>query len=94
MIAVLIAAALAIGYALGRYRPARRVSDWAHWQRYGRRPRGLRYAATWTVLSADDIAWLITHPVKGWHAWRHRNDPPPGPSPALRIRRSGADGPS
>lgn len=81
------AAALAAGYLLGRARPAHRASDWANWQRWGRRPTGLRYAAVWTVLSAENIAWLITHPVKGWHAWRRRNEPqPPERAPALRLR--------
>jgi hypothetical protein len=84
---VAAAACLAAGYAIGRYRPAHRVTDWANWQRYGERPTGLRYAAMWTVLSADNLTWLVLHPVKGVRAWKHRNDPPPPRSPAPAIRR-------
>ena len=80
----LAAVALAAGYALGRIRPFHRVSDWANWQRH-RRPAGLRYAAVWTVLSIENLAWLATHPIAGWHAWQHRNDPPPPRSPAVTI---------
>lgn len=67
--------ALAAGYLLGRLRPWVRLGDWANWQRYGNRPTGLRYAAAWSALSVENITWLVTHPSKGWHAWRHRNDP-------------------
>ncbi|MFB7029649.1 MULTISPECIES: hypothetical protein [unclassified Streptomyces] len=85
-----VALALALGYLTGRTRPVQRASDWAHWQSYRtRRPRGLRYAAMWTVLSAENIGWLLAHPVKGWHAWRHRNDPPPPLAPAPQLRRIG-----
>lgn len=85
MTILLIAAALAVGYLLGRARLGHRASDWANWQRYGKRPTGLRFAAMWTVLSAENIGWLLAHPVKGWHAWKHRNDPPPPRSPAVEI---------
>lgn len=78
---------LVVGYAIGRYRPAHRASDWANWQRWGQRPTGLRYAAVWTILSAENIGWLLAHPRKGWDAWKHRNDPPPLLSPAVQIRR-------
>lgn len=77
---------LASGYVLGRWRPARRASDWAHWQWLGKRPTVPRYWAMWTVLSAENIGWLIAHPVKGARAWRHRNDPPPPRSPAIEVR--------
>lgn len=80
-------ALLAAGYTLGRLQPARRVSDWAHWHRYGKRPAGLRYAAVWTILSAENIGWLITHPVQGRQAWKRRNDPPPPKSPPVQIPR-------
>lgn len=76
---------LAAGYALGRYRPAHRASDWAHWHRFGDRPTGVRYAAVWTILSAEAIGWLVVHPRQGWQAWKNRNDPPPPLSPAVRI---------
>lgn len=76
---------LAVGYALGRYQPARRASDWANWQKYGHKPTGLRYAAVFTILSAENLTWLALHPVQGWHAWQHRNDPPPPLSPAPKF---------
>lgn len=83
MTALLAAALLlATGYGLGRWKPLHRASDWANWQHYGKRPTGARYWAMWTVLSVENIGWLITHPVQGLHAWRHRNDPPPPRSPA------------
>ncbi|MEU8623258.1 hypothetical protein [Streptomyces sp. NPDC048669] len=90
MITLATLAALVAGYGLGRYRPAHRTSDWANWQRYGKRPSGARYWATFIVLSAENIGWLITHPVKGWAAWQHRNDPPPPLSPPVRIRETTA----
>ena len=33
-----VVAALAGGYFLGRWRPAHRASDWAHWELYGKQP--------------------------------------------------------
>ncbi|TXS78663.1 hypothetical protein [Streptomyces sp. sk2.1] len=81
-----VLAALTAGYGLGRYKPLHRASDWANWQHYGKRPTGTRYWAVYTVLSAENIVWLLTHPVKGWDAWRHRHDPPPPKSPPLRFR--------
>ena len=78
---------LAAGYGLGRYRPAHRTSDWAYRQRWAKhRPTGARYWVMYTVNSIENIGWLIAHPVKGWHAWQHRNDPPPPLSPPVRIR--------
>ena len=79
--------ALTAGYAIGRIKPLHRALDWANWQRYGRRPTGLRYAAVFTLLSVENLTWLIIHPVQGWHAWKHRNDPPPPLSPALTFNR-------
>ncbi|UOB09121.1 hypothetical protein MQE23_08650 [Streptomyces sp. HP-A2021] len=86
MTAVLAALALlAVGYTLGRTRPVHRALNWANWQAYSR-PTGLRRAAVWTLLSAENLTWLTLHPVQGWHAWQHRNDPPPPRSPAVKIR--------
>lgn len=83
MSALAVCAAVVLGYLIGRTRPAHRALDWANWQSVGtRRPTGLRYAAVWALLSAENIAWLALHPVQGWHAWKHRNDPPPPRSPA------------
>lgn len=80
-------ALLAAGYTIGRYRPAQRLSDWAHWQTYSTRQprRNARWWAVWTVLSAENLGWLVAHPRQGWEAWKHRNDPPPPRSPAVRI---------
>ncbi|MEH0586184.1 hypothetical protein QA942_19685 [Streptomyces sp. B21-106] len=80
-------AILAAGYGIGRYQPAHRTSNWANRQQYDRhlRRHSPRWWAVVVALSADNIAWLITHPVQGWHAWQHRNDPPPPRSPAVRI---------
>jgi hypothetical protein len=88
---LLLAAALAVGYALGRARLGRRASQWAAWQLVGKRPTGPRWWLGYTVRSAEDIGWLIAHPVQGVHAWQHRNDPPPPRSPALEIRRFDED---
>ncbi|MEU4947687.1 hypothetical protein [Streptomyces lavendulae] len=73
MTALLLGAAVAAGYLAGRARPARAISDWAAWQT---RPRGLRYAAVWTIRSAEGLGWLAAHPVQGWRAWRTRDTPP------------------
>ncbi|NUS25078.1 MAG: hypothetical protein HOV92_12760 [Streptomyces sp.] len=81
------AALLAAGYGIGRYRPAHRASDWANWQRWGKRPTGLRYAAVFVLLSAENLGWTITHPAQAARAWKHRNDPPPPRSPAPEVRR-------
>ncbi|WP_329309365.1 hypothetical protein [Streptomyces microflavus] len=76
-------AALTAGYALGRYKPLHRISDWAHWHRYGKRPTGPRRWAVYAVLSAEVLGWSVAHPAQGWAAWKHRNDPPPRtPAPA------------
>lgn len=88
MSAALLLAALVLGYLVGRLRPLRRTCDWANWQTYGRLVRrGPRWWVVWTVLSAENIAWLIAHPVRGWHAWKHRNDPPPPRGPAMQVAR-------
>lgn len=76
---------LAAGYGIGRSRPAHRACEWASWQTYGQRPTGLRYAAVWAVLSAENLIWLACHPVQGARAWKHRNDPPPPRQPAVQI---------
>lgn len=78
---------LAVGYALGRYRPAHRMSDWAHWQTYGKAQerRTARWWTVWAVISAEEIGWLLRHPTRTGHAWKHRNDPPPPPVPAPQF---------
>jgi hypothetical protein len=81
----LAVAALAVGYTLGRARPGHRLSDWAAWQLVGKRPTGPSWWLGYTVRSAENIGWLAAHPVQGWQAWKHRNDPPPPRSPAPKI---------
>lgn len=90
----LIAAAtlLAAGYALGRWQPLRRLSDWANWQRWGRRPTGLRRAAVWTVLTAENLAWMAVHPRQTYRAWRDRNTPPEPPRPMVVRDLTGSHG--
>lgn len=85
--ALIALTALAIGYGLGRYRPAHRISDWAHWQTYGKTParRTARWWAVWAVISTENLALLLRHPIRAWHAWKHRNDPPPPRSPVLQF---------
>lgn len=85
MIAVAAAVLLVVGYLLGRVRLGHRLSDWAAWQSVGARPTGWRFIVMFTVLSAEDLGWLIAHPVQGVHAWKHRNDPPPARGPAPRY---------
>ncbi|MCX5000907.1 hypothetical protein [Streptomyces longwoodensis] len=84
MIWMLGLAVLTVGYALGRYRPLHRASDWAHWQTSGHPPtrRTRRWWTVFIILSAENLAWLAMHPVPAWQAWQHRNDPPPPRSPA------------
>ena len=80
-------ALLAAGYLIGRWQPARRLSDWANWQKYDSSLR--RHSARWwavcVLLSIENLLWLAAHPVQSWDAWQHRNDPPPPRSPAVRI---------
>ena len=85
MIWLAFVAALAAGFALGRARLGHRASDWAAWQLYGKRPTGPRWWLGYIVRSAENVGGLLAHPVKGWHAWQHRNDPPPPRSPAPVI---------
>lgn len=84
-----VTALLAAGYALGRYRPAHRASSWAHWLFYGTdRPtrRDPRWWLAQTVFLAEIVVLLTTRPRQTLHPWKHRNDPPPPRSPAVRIR--------
>ena len=74
-----------LGYAIGRYRPLHRAATWATWQRYDPHLAGWRKTAVWLLLSAEGLGWLLLHPVRGWRAWQHRNDPPPPRSAAVRI---------
>ena len=86
-IAATAAVALPAGYLLGRYQPLRRVSDWVNWQKYDQsmHRHSARWWAVFVVLSVENLVWLIGHPVQGWDAWKHRNDPPPPRSPAPKI---------
>ncbi|WP_328903245.1 hypothetical protein OHR86_27990 [Streptomyces sp. NBC_00441] len=89
MTALAVLAALTAGYGLGRWRPWYRLGDWANWQvrfhltRWNSRPRE---AALFALL-------LATAPAHTVRAWRHRNDPPPSRSPAVRIRTTPPDAP-
>ena len=85
--AVAVLAGAVLGYGIDRYQPARRASDWANWQRYDStiRKHSTRWWARYAVLSVENLTWLAFHPVQGWHAWQHRNDPPPPLAPAPQI---------
>ena len=87
---LLYAAVLAAGFTLGRARLGHRASQWAAWQSVGKPParHSARWWAVWAVLSAENIGWLLAHPVQGWGAWRQRNDPPPPRSPAVKVHRT------
>ncbi|MGW3400157.1 hypothetical protein [Streptomyces zhihengii] len=73
-----VTAALAGGYLLGRWRPAQRASDWAHWELYGKQSnrRQLRWWAREAVFLCEVVVLLATRPRQTVHAWRHRHDPP------------------
>ncbi|WP_433341654.1 hypothetical protein [Streptomyces sp. CA-253872] len=79
MIALVLLAALAAGYGLGRGRPAYHLAEWATWQRLAR-PVGWRRRAVWLVLSADNLTWIAIHPR------RARLAPPPRPAAPARPR--------
>jgi hypothetical protein len=80
-LAAALAAVLAAGYGLGRWRPWYRLGDWVDWQlrfrlnRWSSRPR---QAALLVLLLATDPAFAV-------RSWRHRHDPPPPRSPAIRV---------
>lgn len=82
---LLAALALAAGYGIGRLQPARRACEWANWAKYGATRRGPHWWAIYAVLSAENLTWLALHPVKGFHAWKRRNDPPPPLAPAPKF---------
>jgi hypothetical protein len=86
---LVVAVALAAGYACGRWQPARRASDWAYRLPYARPAITRRDARWWlaqVVYAAEIAVLLATRPRRTAHAWRHRNDPPPK-SPPVTIRR-------
>lgn len=91
MIALMLLAALAVGYTVGRLRPWERLADWADWEIRVRRGRWATTRARTAVLAA---AFALTQPGRAWYAWRHRNHPPPPRSPAIRFRRLTDDGQS
>ncbi|MDX3183544.1 hypothetical protein PV334_20060 [Streptomyces sp. ME02-7008A-1] len=73
-------AALAAGYGLGRYQPWRRISRWAD--------RRTRIDGRWW-LNENRLAaalFVVTCPRGSLYAWRHRNELPTPPSPALTFR--------
>ncbi|MFJ9799867.1 hypothetical protein [Streptomyces sp. NPDC101145] len=86
--ALLAAAAMAVGYVLGRIRPARRASYWAHWLIYGRNFTRARWQwwVAQLVFACEIVVLLSTRPRQTVHAWRHRNDPPLPLSPPVRVR--------
>lgn len=87
LIAILITAVLAAGHVLGRWRPARRASDWA-WCTIRRRDvtrSTWRWWATQPVFAVEIALLFAARPRATVRAWRHRNDPPPSRSAPVRI---------
>lgn len=79
---------LLAGYGIGRWRPAHRASDWAHWLAYRTTAvtrRDWRWWLAQPVYAAEIARMLLLRPRATVRAWRHRNDPPPprGPAPVL-----------
>lgn len=79
--ALLAAAALAVGYVLGRVRPWDRLDTWV-WRR-------LAFGGAWTRSRPQQVLTLVVHvlvrPRASWNSWR-RNDPPSAPVPPVRVR--------
>ncbi|QKW31531.1 hypothetical protein HUT11_35580 (plasmid) [Streptomyces seoulensis] len=80
-------ALLAAGYGLGRLQPYARLAHWANWQ--------LRFHLDrWTSKPRQAVLLallLVTDPVNTVYAWRHRHDPPPRRSPAVKVSRVNDD---
>lgn len=87
MLTLLLAVAVVAGYLLGHARPARRLSDWAHWQMYGRRVTraSWRWWATQPIFACEITTLLALHPLDTVRNWRTRNAPPVR-GPAVRLR--------
>ncbi len=69
---LLIAAALAVGYTLGRARLGHRASDWAA-ETHESAAEWALYRYRWPSLAvmAVEIAWLVAaHPVQSWRNWQ------------------------
>lgn len=81
-IALTVVILLAVGYVAGRIQPYVWLADWTndqlrfHINRWVSRPR---QAALFTLL-------LLTDTRRTVHAYRHRKDPEPERSPALKFR--------
>lgn len=77
ILAVVIAAALAIGYATGRLRPGRRLFDWAYDAATGNR-RGV----AWIAGVALVLLGLAVHPrrsIRYARSWRRADERAPAP---------------
>ncbi|WP_407553104.1 hypothetical protein QOM21_23985 [Streptomyces sp. Pv4-95] len=81
MMAALIAAALVVGYVLGRLRPWDRLDTWL-WRR-------LAFGGRWTRTRRGHLTVLVVHalvrPAATVYLWRHRNDPAPARSAAVHV---------
>jgi hypothetical protein len=79
--ALLIVAALAAGYLLGRLRPFDRLDTWV-WHQF-------TFGSTWFDTKPRQAVLLAVHalvrPAATLDIWRHRHDPPPGRGPAPQI---------
>ncbi|MFF8290454.1 hypothetical protein ACF068_14665 [Streptomyces sp. NPDC016309] len=87
MTAVLLLAALAVGYTVGRLRPWDRLDTWV-WRR-------MTFMGEWTKSRPQQLLTVAVHvlvrPRLSWNIWRHRHDPLPPKSPPVRIRRAPED---
>lgn len=86
--ALAAAAALAVGYVLGRVRPWDRLDTWV-WHRFA-------FMGEWTKSKPQQVLTMAAHilvrPRISWDIWRHRNDPPkPTRAPAIRVRSTNPD---
>lgn len=73
LIWIAVALALALGYAMGRVRPAQRFAAW-NWRRamWGM-GRGRAAAG---VEGADGLLFMALHPIKSWRAIHAEPKPP------------------
>ncbi|MFF7130020.1 hypothetical protein [Streptomyces sp. NPDC008240] len=74
MIWLALAAALAVGYILGRVQPYTRLADWANWELRWHADRWLSSRLRQTALLG---LLLVTAPVNTVRVWRQRKDPRP-----------------
>jgi hypothetical protein len=92
-VALVAVIAFTVGYAAACYRPLQRIDNWA-WDQVHRRNRDLRHGparrrpgwfAAQAVFAIEILGLLVIRPRQMVQEFRHRHDPPPPRSPAVRI---------